>query len=607
MPTPQHADGRRLKVLVIGGDDTQLGIMRTIFRHLGHELIGDRGLAGMHDGTMPGVNAGHISGMMAPALFAEHRPDLVVLDLEAPDSGGYDTLVALRRMEDPRWVPIWCLADYGSRADNEALALERGADVLLPRPIHLPLLKAHLAQVGRFLVRQGQFERRREYLQDYFESAESEIKTARNIMDRLLRTQTDYASVMQSWIAPAFKFSGDAMVAERSPDGSLKLLLADGVGHGLSAALNVLPVCRAFQSMAQKGFGLAAMVVELNHTIRRDLPSHRFVAATLVNVNANDGIIEVWNGGNPACFMIDALGDVAETWTSNHLPLGVVDSDELDPRPEVRALETDGQLVLYSDGAIEALDESGRAFGEAALLQALAEAPPGVRLEALKFAVVEHLAGRAANDDVTLALLDCNAEFRQARTRRAENEAAAAATDRVATGAWEMSLVVESASLRWLDMAPVLQEFVGRIDPQWPQGDIGFTRLAELYTEALENGLLKLDAGLKMQPDGLAAYAEAREERLRALEAGAVRITLARGADQRLRLSLHESMLGSATAPLDALWEEEAAEAELVATTRRNVIDAASGVSYPGHIAARDGMDVAAHVATVRLQPLAPR
>jgi serine phosphatase RsbU (regulator of sigma subunit) len=166
--------------------------------------------------------------------------------------------------------------------------------------------------------------------------------------------------------------------------------------------------------MAPKGFSLPAMVVELNHTIRRDLPSHRFVAATLVNLDAAAGAIEVWNGGNPAAFLIGATGAVTEAWTSSHLPLGVVDSDELDPRPDTRLLHAESELVLFSDGAIEALDEQGLAFGEATLLRTLAETPAGARLEALKFAIVEHLAGRAAGDDVTLVLLDCGAELRQA-------------------------------------------------------------------------------------------------------------------------------------------------------------------------------------------------
>ena len=325
-----------IKVLIVGNGDAQLDLLRTIFGGLGHEVIG--AASDMHAGTLPGVGDGAVSGSMVPELFFEERPDLVIIDLQAEDSGSYGTIEALRRLENGRWLPVWCLGTGGADESEHSLALDSGADVYMPRPVSIPLLKSRLSQLERFLARQRQQLRRTRHLQEYFEAAEGEIKTARAIMDSLLRTDAESASVLQSWIAPAFKFSGDAMLAERSPDGSLKLLLADGVGHGLSAALNVLPVARAFQSMAQKGFGLPAMVVELNHTIRRDLPSHRFVAATLVNINAGEGVIEVWNGGNPAAIMMDTLGDVIDVWSSQHLPLGIVDSDELDPRPDVRPL-----------------------------------------------------------------------------------------------------------------------------------------------------------------------------------------------------------------------------------------------------------------------------
>jgi len=541
-----HSPG--MKVLIIGNGDPQLALLRTIFRGLGHELLGEA--SAMHEGTMPGVRDGSISGTMAPEMFAEHRPDLVVLDLESGHGGGIGTIEALRRMEDARWVPIWCLGHADGGEAEHAAALSTGADVYLARPISIPLFKARLAQVSRYMTRQRQLANRSSELQYYFESAESEIKTARSIMGRLLRAQPDaeLAGVFESWIAPAFKFSGDAVVAERSPDGSLKLLLADGVGHGLSAALNVLPVCRAFQSMAQKGFGLPAVVTELNQAIRRDLPSHRFVAATLVNIDANAGVIEVWNGGNPSCLLMDSHGEVVDVWSSQHLPLGVVDSSELDPRPDARRLRADCQLMMFSDGAIEALDAGGNPFGEAALVRALAEAPPGVRLEALKFAIVEHLAGRAANDDVTLALLDCAAEIKLSRARKVSEDivvGGSADETQSAAGAWEVSLVVESRSLRELDLAPVLQEFVSRIDPQWAAGESAFALLCERYSRALEQGLLKLDARLKAEPERLPEYAARRERALVAMQAGAVRITLSRSAaDAQLRVAMHESMLG---------------------------------------------------------------
>jgi serine phosphatase RsbU (regulator of sigma subunit) len=548
-----------MKVLIIGNGDGQLALLRTIFRGLGHEILGEA--SSMHAGTLPGVGDGTISGTLAPVMFAEHRPDLVVVDLDSRHGGGTATVEALRRMEDARWVPIWCLgsggADHGTGGieAEHAAALSCGADVYFTRPISIPLFKARLSQVVRYMTRQRQLANRSRELQYYFESSESEIKSARSIMGRLLRAEPDaeLSGVFESWIAPAFKFSGDAVVAERSPDGSLKLLLADGVGHGLSAALNVLPVCRAFQSMAQKGFGLAAVVMELNQAIRRDLPSHRFVAATLVNVDAAAGIIEVWNGGNPSCMLMDTHGDVVDVWSSQHLPLGVVESSELDPRPEVRALRADCQLMMYSDGAIEAMNAEGDAFGEAALVRALAEAPPGVRLEALKFSIVEHLAGRAANDDVTLSLLDCAAEIKLSRSRRPEEaviDQGTADETRAASGAWEVSVVVPAGALRELDLAPAMQEFAARIDPAWAAGEAAFTLLAERYSRALEQGLLKLDPAVRNQEGGPAVYAALRAEALAAMSSGVVRVTLSRaGAGQPLRVLMHETLLG---APLDA-------------------------------------------------------
>jgi hypothetical protein len=170
-----------------------------------------------------------------------------------------------------------------------------------------------------------------------------------------------------------------------------------------------------------------------------------------------------------------------------------------------------------------------------------------------------------------------------------------------------MALVLESSSLQALDMVPILQEFVSHIDPQWSQGDAAFTQLSDLFTGALEHGLLKLDAGLKERPEGLKAYAQARAQRLHGLEAGAVRITLSRGAtDERLRVGVHESILGSDSITAVAetvLWDDAdlAPDARLPAVAD-DTNQPMAAVMHGAIPAAYDGIDVA----TVRLRPLAP-
>jgi len=53
-----------------------------------------------------------------------------------------------------------------------------------------------------------------------------------------------------------------------------------------------------------------------------------------------------------------------------------------------------------------------------------------------------------------------------------------------------------------------------------------YTILAELFSNALEHGLLGLDSRLKQTPQGFMAYYMAREQRLAALDRGWIHITL---------------------------------------------------------------------------------
>jgi hypothetical protein len=69
------------------------------------------------------------------------------------------------------------------------------------------------------------------------------------------------------------------------PAGRLHLLLADAVGHGLPAAINILPLFFPFDGMSRKGCTLATVARELNRRVRDLLPIDRFVAATLVSID----------------------------------------------------------------------------------------------------------------------------------------------------------------------------------------------------------------------------------------------------------------------------------------------------------------------------------
>ena len=115
-------------------------------------------------------------------------------------------------------------------------------------------------------------------------------------------------------------------------------------------------------------------------------------------------------GHNPPllCARAEALQRLSPTAPA----LGLLDRWE-GTEAEVR-LEAGDLLLLYSDGATEAMDLAGEEFGDARL-QAALEANQGRPLEAVRrglLAAIEAFAGKERGDDLTLVLVRVDQEER---------------------------------------------------------------------------------------------------------------------------------------------------------------------------------------------------
>lgn len=239
------------------------------------------------------------------------------------------------------------------------------------------------------------------------DAAEEERRVAAALMQRLLDPAQTSDPAFAHFILPAAQFSGDLVCAARTPDGVLHALLGDGAGHGLAAALNVLPVAPCFYTMTAKGLGIDRIAAELNRAIRHYLPVDRFVAAILVAVDPTRCRIQVWNGGAPPGLILDHAGDVVARTVSRHAPLGIVEPAAFDASLQRHDFGGDCQFLACSDGAIEGRDASGAPLGQAWLEEIVRGVPRSVRMKLLR----AHLAARhfesRPGDDVTVMLVSC--------------------------------------------------------------------------------------------------------------------------------------------------------------------------------------------------------
>jgi len=231
------------------------------------------------------------NGLEAVEAVARSRPDVVIMDVEMPLMSGFEATERIREMPG-RWLPIVFLS---ATPDSAALirALEKGGDDYLVKPIGYSVLRAKMRAVSRTLVLQRELELRNARLDAYKAAEEEQNLAAEHVIRRLASQELLDESVVQHWTAPANLFSGDLVAAALTPMGVLHVMVADGAGHGLAAALTALPVTQPFYRMSEKGYPLSRIVEEINRKIRKLLPVDRFVAATFIAIDFEDRLIEI--------------------------------------------------------------------------------------------------------------------------------------------------------------------------------------------------------------------------------------------------------------------------------------------------------------------------
>ena len=244
-------------------------------------------------------------------------------------------------------------------------------------------------------------------LQTYFDQTQAEQQLALRLMEKQLHRSELQDPRLRYKVIAAENFSGDIVAASRSPDGRFYALLADATGHGRTAAISVLPVLALFYRMTTRSRSIRDIVLELNQQLKQSMPIGRFVAITLLSLDETTRKGDIWVGGTPEAFLFDRWGRVAQRFPSDNLPLGIVNNNELGGDPHHFSWEAESQLVLCSDGLLEATNPDNIQFGAEGLIAAAANTSPSSRFEKIETALIRHQSTCPASDDISLMLIDC--------------------------------------------------------------------------------------------------------------------------------------------------------------------------------------------------------
>ncbi|MFA6014800.1 MAG: SpoIIE family protein phosphatase [Gallionellaceae bacterium] len=447
--------------------------------------------------------------------------DLILLDVMMPGIDGFEVCRRLKAQDHTRDIPVLFMTSL-SGTEDKVKGFDAGGVDYVTKPLQVDEVKArvdtHLAlhDLKRNLAEKIAVQA------NYLDHVNEEHRIAAGYMNTLIALDKLKDPAVQFHLQPAGNFSGDLIAVARTPGGRLHLMLADSTGHGLSAALAAMPMIHPFYSMTGKGFGISAIAREINGKIYKTLPVSHFVAAILVSIDADGQMVEVWSGGCPPPLILNGEGQAVYQFKPRHLAMGILPPEQFDDSVEYFSYDEDGhRLLMFSDGVVELENAAGEAFGLPRLLSAVEGCGSETRWQSAISEINAYCGAKTFNnDDIALLMARCelrgkfagltmSQKYQLRDLSRGEIE-------------WQFSLTLEMVQLKQLDVVPLLLDIVQQIEKDRGRGGEIFLVVSELFNNALDHGVLKLDSTLKHHEDGMERYFEERAARLASVKAGQI-------------------------------------------------------------------------------------
>ncbi|WJN57650.1 fused response regulator/phosphatase [Pseudomonas sp. SO81] len=458
------------------------------------------------------------NGLEAVGLFEQERPHLVLMDALMPVMDGFEAARRIKGLAGEALVPIIFLT---SLTESEALVrcLEVGDD-FLAKPYNQVILQAKISAMDRLRRLQKTVLEQRDLIAKHNEHLLTEQRVAKAVFDKVAHSGCLSAANIRYLQSPFALFNGDLLLAAFKPSGGMHVLLGDFTGHGLPAAIGAMPLSEVFYGMTAKGFSMAEILREMNAKLKRILPVGVFCCATMLNLSFQRRVVEVWNGGLPDGHLLRVSSGERVPLVSRHLPLGVLDPASFNEAYEVHPLQPGDRIFLLSDGVLETRDASEQLFGEERLLQVFASGHAPERLFDEIQRALTAFRGEA-QDDVSMIELSMVDDSVLSRPPLAFSD-----SGQSSPLDWSASFEFRAEALKRFNPLPFLLQLLMEVRGLRAQGGALYTVMAELYSNALEHGVLGLDSKLKSDAQGFAQYYRERSQRLLTLQEGFVRFDL---------------------------------------------------------------------------------
>jgi serine phosphatase RsbU (regulator of sigma subunit)/ketosteroid isomerase-like protein len=205
------------------------------------------------------------------------------------------------------------------------------------------------------------------------ERVEQELRVARSIQHASLPKEVPQLEGWQisPFYKPAREVGGDFYDFHLLSEERLGVVVGDATGKGVPAALVMSTTCGMLQLAARAldSSSPGEVLAQVNETLFARIPSNMFVTCFYAILDPNSGNLSYANAGHDLPYLWHG-GDAKEL-RARGMPLGLMPGMSYEEKEIV--LEPRDNVLLYSDGLVEAYDPKGEMVGFPRLRALVAE------------------------------------------------------------------------------------------------------------------------------------------------------------------------------------------------------------------------------------------
>lgn len=285
---------------------------------------------------------------------------IVLSDINMPEMDGLTLLSKLNELKNPGLKTVMVSA-YGD-IDNIRTAMNRGAFDFITKPVNFEDLEITIKKTIEEIISI----RRWLTEHDQLVSIQHDLNISRDIQQAILPKEfppfpeEPNFDIYASMVA-ANEVGGDFYDFFLMDKDRLGFVIGDVSGKGISAAIFMAVSRTLVRATGLKGDSVSDCMRYVNNLLCIESVSSMFVTVFYGILNTQTGEVDYVNAGHNPPYLLSAEG-ISKVDMTNGLALGVMDDFNFESKN--LHLKKGDQLLLYTDGVVEAFNLEETAYGE---------------------------------------------------------------------------------------------------------------------------------------------------------------------------------------------------------------------------------------------------